>query len=370
MTGFPVNEAAFKKLISGSRRGVLPAMLRGGLSLFSPFYRFAVGLRNRAFDFGLKKTHHASVPVISVGNITTGGTGKTPIVAFLANWFRECGVDVALLSRGYGALENPAVDTTSSPGERTNDEKLVLEKLCPGVPHLQNPDRVKSAKTAVEQHGSQLLILDDGFQHRRLHRDLDIVLIDALNPFGYGRLLPRGLLREPLAGLRRASLILLTRADQCTAVEKKSILQTVRRIAPECGVVEVAFRSNGLVNSNSETQSISTLKDQPVTAFCGIGNPESFRRTLSEYDVREFRAFPDHHHYTPADLEQIAAAARNHQAESVVVTLKDLVKINRPEIGNTKLWAVNLTSDIIQGSELLDNKLASFASSTADSRPQ
>jgi tetraacyldisaccharide 4'-kinase len=188
-----VNDAKFRDLISGHRRGVASSLLRGGLSLLSLPYRAGVFLRNKSFDHGLRRVSRAEVPVISVGNVTAGGTGKTPFVAYLANWFGGRSMKVVLLSRGYRALE----------GE-VNDEKLVLDQQCPGVPHLQHPDRVRSARVACREHGAQVIILDDGFQHRRLHRDLNIVLVDALNPWGYGHLLPRGLMREPRSALRRA----------------------------------------------------------------------------------------------------------------------------------------------------------------------
>ena len=371
-----MNHSAYAALMSAQNGGVVPAVQRCGLSALSFFYGLAVRTRNRAFDRGWKKTHRAAVPVVSVGNITTGGTGKTPLVAWLANWFRERGVKVALLSRGYRSLEPTASRGVHPPGtieslpddasdaggdeprrSPANDEKLVLDRLCPGIPHVQQPDRVAGAKIAVEQHAAQLLILDDGFQHRRLRRDLDIVLIDALNPFGYGRLLPRGLLREPLSGLRRADVIVLTRADQCTRAEKESILATIRRFVPQCDVAEVAFRPTGLVNSAGETCRLESLHGQPVVAFCGIGNPESFRRTLSGCDVRGFRAFPDHHHYSPADLDELGQLAETTGSSAFVATLKDLVKIDRPDLNGRPLWAVQIGAEFIRGAVALESAL-------------
>jgi tetraacyldisaccharide 4'-kinase len=372
-----VNHNAFTTLIAAKQRGIVPTLQRCGLSALSLAYGAAVHSRNRAFDRGWKKSHRAAVPVVSVGNVTTGGTGKTPLVAWLANWFRERGVNIALLSRGYralghkasrgvyplGAIDSPHDEVSDAGGDkpprsRANDEKLVLDKLCPGVPHVQQPDRVAGAKIAVEQHGAQLLILDDGFQHRRLHRDLDIVLIDALNPFGYGRLLPRGLLREPLTGLRRADVIVLTRADQCTAAEKDAILATIRRFAPDCNVAEIAFRPTGVINSAGETRTFSELKSQSVIAFCGVGNPESFRRTLSEYEIREFRPFPDHRHYTAADLDELAQLADATDSSAFVATLKDLVKIDRTELAGRPLWAVQIGTEFLSGRDIVERALA------------
>ncbi|MCA9071397.1 MAG: tetraacyldisaccharide 4'-kinase, partial [Planctomycetaceae bacterium] len=159
-----MNEAEFRALVSGAKRGVGAALLRAGLRGLSFGYLAGISVRNRLFDWGLKSVHNAEVPVVSVGNITTGGTGKTPMVAFLVNWFREQGVTPAILSRGYRAVDGGA-----------NDEKLVLDQLCPGVLHLQDPDRVASAQKAVKEYQGQVLVLDDGFQHRRLGRSLDLV---------------------------------------------------------------------------------------------------------------------------------------------------------------------------------------------------
>jgi len=376
-----VDGIAFTELISGQRRGLIPALQRCGLSALSLGYGLAVRLRNRLFDLGWKTQHRVGVPVISVGNITAGGTGKTPFVAFLANWLISRDVNVVLLSRGYRALtggasvpEAPATDSQGTAvgldaDERTsdatvkksvNDEKLVLDRLCPGVPHLQQPDRVASAKAAIAHHAAQLLVLDDGFQHRRMHRDLDIVLIDALNPFGYDRLLPRGLLREPLHGLRRADVIVLTRADQCSPQKAASVRETIRQMNRNAEIVEVAFRPDGLINAAGRTADRQWLHGEPVIAFCGIGNPQSFQQTLSGYDVRAFRTFADHHPYTPADLAELERTAEHHGAAAVLTTLKDLVKINRTELGGRPLWAVEISTHITTGRELLEKTLSRF----------
>ncbi len=318
-------------------------------------YRLGVFLRNTAFDLGLRRVAHASVPVISVGNVTAGGTGKTPLVAYLANWFRghDPGVQVVLLSRGYRALE----------GE-VNDEKLVLDRQCPGIPHLQNPDRVRSAQAACRDHGAQLLILDDGFQHRRLHRDLNFVLIDALNPWGFDYLLPRGLLREPVSALRRADLVVVTRADQCSAAELHSIATKLRSL----GVaewVEVAFAASEFTNAAGETREIDTFNNQTVAAFCGIGNPAGFRQTLKDsgYEPVFLESFPDHHHYLPAELETLSRRAANDGATVLLTTQKDLVKLPDRDLGGIPLWAVSIGVKVLAGEDLLRRKLEAVAAS-------
>ena len=342
-----MDESAFRELISGERSGVRASLVRAGLSGLSVVYGVAVGSRNIRFDRGLHVAS-APVPVVSVGNITTGGTGKTPFVALLANWFAARRIPAALLSRGYRAL----------PGE-ANDEKLLLDRLCPGVPHLQSPNRVQSARAACTQQGARLLILDDGFQHRRLARDLDIVLIDALNPWGYDRLLPRGLLREPVSSLRRADVIVITRTDQCSREGLDSIVERVALVRGTDEHVEVTYPAKQLVNRAGETAPLESLRGRRVTAFCGIGNPEGFERTVREAGLALSgrTRFPDHHHYAPDDCNSLAQAAAGNGAEAVVTTEKDLVKIDRTELGGRPLWAVRIAAEVVWGRDLLEQRL-------------
>src|SRR5262245_17167980 len=206
-----IDPEAFLRLVRGQIRGPAAAVARLGLGAVSGLYCLGVSARNAAYDWGWKTAHRAAVPVVSVGNLTLGGTGKTPMVEWVARWFRGRGARVAILSRGYGQAEG------------LNDEGRVLEENLPDVPHFQGADRVELARIAVEESESQVLVLDDGFQHRRLARDLDIVLLDALEPFGLGRLFPRGLLREPVSSLRRAGLVVLSRADLVPGPTRRDI---------------------------------------------------------------------------------------------------------------------------------------------------
>lgn len=360
-TGTPMNDS-LRDLLSGRRRGITPAVARTALGLAAIGYGFGAGWRNRRYDRGVG-VNRADVPVISVGNLTAGGTGKTPVVAMLANHFRRWGVNVTLLSRGYRSLE-------ADGHEATNDEARVLERLCPGVPHLQQPDRVAAAGEAVAQHHAELLILDDGFQHRRLARDLDIVLIDATNPFGYGRLLPRGLLREPIAALRRADLVLLTRADAATLEAKSSILETIHGVVPRLPVVEVAFPPTGLVNPSGQRQPLERLDETPTLAFCGIGNPAGFEKTLAAAGLHPAGviAFADHHHYRPADLFRLSQRADALGAGAAVTTLKDLVKLRSDVLpGPTRIpiWAVETGCEIVTNGSALFDRLAAFVGRVA-----
>lgn len=343
-----MDQAAFLNLISGRKRGPIATLQRALLAGCSPFYAAVVGLRNQLYNTHLKRIHQAAVPVVSVGNLTTGGTGKTPCVAWLAQWFLDRELQPVLLSRGYHALDNDV-----------NDEKLVLDRLCPALPHLQHPNRVRSAEIACREHAAQLLILDDGFQHRRLGRDLDIVLIDALNPWGYDRILPRGLLRELPGNLRRADLVVLTRADQCTPEQRHAILARINKLRPQTQCIEVAFQPADLINDTGNRRPVTTLSGQPVLAFCGIGNPDAFRRTLDDcgMNVVCLRSFPDHHHYSADDLRELQSLAIKHNAAAVLTTLKDLVKINQEHIGTQPLWAINIQTRILNGEQHLQQAL-------------
>ncbi len=272
------------------------------------------------YNKGLTGTHKAAVPVISVGNITTGGTGKTPIVALVCQVLQDSGCSPGIISRGYRSV-----------GGQANDEKLVLFQLCPDVPHEQHPDRVAAAKRIVRDHPVAALVMDDGFQHRRLHRDFDFVLIDATNPFGYGHLLPRGLLREPLSSLVRADAVLITRSDLVSESGLTAIEATLLRIAPglDGKILRIAFRTAGLRSITGQKSALSGITGRRVYLMSGIGNPEAFAATARKagLEIAGTRWFPDHHHYTVDDLRKVVAEARQSGAVQIVTTLKDLVKL-------------------------------------------
>ncbi len=333
-------------LVRGEKRGPWAALQRLGLFAASFPYAIAVRLRNLAYDRGWLSAHRAGVPVVSVGNLTTGGTGKTPCVEYVARHYRQQEVRVAILSRGYGGE-----------GGR-NDEALVLEENLPDVPHLQGADRVRWARAAVEELDSEVLLLDDGFQHRRLARDLDLVLLDATDPWGQGRLLPRGLLREPISGLRRAGVILLTRCDQ--ASDLAALRRRVGRIAPGVPVVETTHRPLDLVDSEESVLPLEALRGRPVAAFCGLGNPEAFRRTLLDLgaDLRAFRTFADHHPYGRGDVEDLHRWAVDLAADGLVVTTqKDLVKVRLPRLGGRPLAALRIRLHVEAGQDALHHHL-------------
>jgi tetraacyldisaccharide 4'-kinase len=335
-------------VIRGERRGPAAAVARLGLSAASLPYGLAIRLRNWAYDRGWAHSDRAPVPVVSVGNLTAGGTGKTPCVEYVARYYRQRGLRVAILSRGYGAEHGP------------NDEALVLEENLPDVPHLQGADRVRWARAAVEELDSEVLVLDDGFQHRRLARDLDLVLLDATDPWGGGRLLPRGLLREPHSSLLRAGVVVLTRCDQSTAEDLARLRQRIARMAPAAPVVDTTHRPVDLANSDGEVLPLDALHDRPVAAFCGIGNPEAFRRTLQLQgaDLRAFRTFADHHPYSRPDVESLRGWARElDPAALVLTTQKDLVKLRLSRLADRPLAALRIRLNVEAGQDALHRRL-------------
>jgi tetraacyldisaccharide 4'-kinase len=293
------------------------------------------------------------LPVVSIGNLTLGGTGKTPMVEHVCRRLRARDLRVAIASRGYGAGAGP------------NDEALVLEDNLPDCPHLTGPDRVMLARISVEELDAQILVLDDGFQHRRLARDLDIVLIDALDPFGGGRLFPRGLLREPIRSLRRANLVVLSRADLVPASERERIRSTAEKHTKQrLDWVEAQHRPVEARAEGGETIPLEELPKRRVVAFCGLGNPAGFRRTLEGLGVHpiDFREFPDHHDYTRNDVTELSSWTRDQQAEVVLTTQKDWVKLRTPKLGFAQLLALRISLDVQDGEELIEDALDKVAS--------
>jgi len=345
-----LDSSDFRALVSGQRRGVWPSCFRFLAAVAAAPYGWVVRWRNWRYDAKRANIRRVSAVVVSVGNLTLGGTGKTPMIEWLARWFARHDVRVGLVSRGYGAKAG-----------RRNDEALELEQKLPGVPHLQNPDRVAAAENAIREFDCQLILLDDAFQHRRIARDLDIVLLDGLEPFGWGKLFPRGTLREPLTGLARADVVVLSRADLLSAAERESIRHEVARRAPQAVWVEAVHRPRYLLNSSGEQKELSYLDDRRVAVFCGIGNPAGFQQTLARIGVQPaaFREFPDHHAYTQHDLESLENWARRQNAQAVLCTHKDLVKIGQTQFHNTPLWAVVVGLDIIANEESMSGRLNS-----------
>lgn len=314
------------RLLSGQLHGPGPAMLRALLGVAEPLYAALIASRNLLYDRRILPIHRLPVPVVSVGNITAGGTGKTPVVRWLASRLRARGLRPAVLLRGYKRDQ-----------ANVSDEQSMLQQYLGETPVHANPDRVAGGREILQQHPeTNLIILDDGFQHRRLGRDFDLVLIDAASPFGYGHVHPRGLLREGLRGLRRADAFVLTRSDLVTREQRdevESILRAHNPIAPiyRARHAHTGLRSAGAMASTPADLPLEHLASRRFFAFAGIGQPQSLHQQLSalpgKYVGRHW--FPDHHDYRESDLKEMRQQALAGGADTILVTEKDWSKLQR-----------------------------------------
>lgn len=287
------------------------------------------------------------VPVISIGNLSVGGTGKTPCVEWVARQCSEAGRSVCLLSRGY-----------KSGTEGFNDEALVLEDNLPDVPHLQNPDRVRSAEIAIQELEADCLILDDGFQHRRLDRDFDIVLIDTTSPPQRDWLLPGGTLREQAGqGLRRADAVILTRCDQAhdVTVTRNWIESYVRPGTPIAETIHAPIEP-------------PPWNRTPVAMVCGIGNPAAFRQTLVSIggQIIAEKRYPDHHRYSRSDVESLSVwASQLPPGTNIAITQKDHVKLRLTHLSDHLVTPIRIGLSFRNGeAELVSRMLAAVESAT------
>lgn len=338
-----------RELLTTSRPSPGVRVLRILLWPLALLYGLGARFKNLQYDLGWKRSFKSGLKVISVGNLSVGGTGKSPVVSWLSKFLRQKNVRVAILSRGYGKL-----------ADGQNDEALELELLHPDVPHLQHWDRIESAKLAEDELEMQCLLLDDGFQHRRMGRDLDIVLLDASCPAYTQRLLPAGLFREPISSLSRCQVVMLTRVDQAKEIELERLRHEVRRANPRALLVEATHKPQSLIcYPNDSLPLLETLKGKKVLAFCGIGNANSFFDALETQGctVLDRRRWPDHHAYTGEDVEEIGKWASEHEADYLVCTVKDWVKLQTRKINNVKLLALRIELSIKRGEEELAGEI-------------
>ena len=306
----------------------------------SAIYGVVTRARMTGYRRGWFSVSRLSAPVISIGNLTTGGTGKTPLVEWVCIAVaRETGKRACVLTRGYGRA-NQQSQVVVSDGNKllasereAGDEPYLLARNLVGIAAVvSKPDRAAAGEWAIKNLGSEVFVLDDGFQHLRLSRDLDIVTIDATNPWGGGSLLPYGRLREPRAGLSRAGCIVVTRTEQVE--DLVSLSESVQRLAGAIPVFTSRMMTSGIRRLNGESVNNESLLAQPVAAFCGVGNPESFFNQLRQegYSPVFTRAFADHHAYNQADLNRLIQEAKDHEASGLITTAKDALKLASLEI--------------------------------------
>jgi tetraacyldisaccharide 4'-kinase len=333
------------------------------LYLLSLPYGGAVRARSFLYSLGLLKTKKLSCPVISIGNITVGGTGKTPLVMALAKGLMSRGIFVAILSRGYKGKKTsePVVSdgkTILLSPEESGDEPFLMAKTCQGIPVLVGKDRFASGRIALQRFDVKGLLLDDGYQHLPLYRDINILLIDSHMGFGDDTLLPRGILREPLSHLRRANLFLLTKVEDpkdCQPLEKK-----IHEIHPSGQVFHSHYEAMSLVSPMENEEELGSLKGKKILALCGIADPDSFSSILKKcgMEIIAEAIFPDHHLYTAKDLSFIEEKGK--KADCIVTTEKDMVKLKKLNMGLLHVRALRIQIKIWEEKEFYQRVMKVF----------
>jgi tetraacyldisaccharide 4'-kinase len=339
-------------------------MKRVFLTPLSWLYGAAVVVRNAAFTLGLLPVRRVGVPVISVGNMTAGGTGKTPLVEYLARWCIKRGLVTAIVSRGYGRSGRGVVVVSDGKNVLVNaaqggDEPVQLAGRCPGAIVVVGERRVAAAETAVRSFGANVVIMDDGFQHRYLYRDLDIVTVHGRRKLPNEPLLPVGLRREPLGSLGRANLVMVSHAADGAAVTAAGRLLAPWYRGPLAGMThapEGLFCDIGLPAAAGATQGGAVL------VFCGIGDPDGFRATLGALGIVAAvdAVFPDHHRYTRSDLESLRSRAAAHHAAVMVTTEKDFVRLRATgllEAAGLPVLYLGVRATIVEGEDRLHRLL-------------
>ncbi len=321
------------------------------LRILSLPYEAAIRVRNRLYDRGGLPRIRIDRPVVSVGNVTVGGTGKTPFVMLVAKLLLEAGHRPAILSRGFGGRPARPVlvvsdgDRVLAGPEAAGDEPVLMARTLPTVPVLTGPDRAKTGTAAIDRFGASVLVLDDAFQHRRLARDLDIVLTDIRLPFGNGFLLPAGPLREPAGSLDRAQIVVRT-GSEAEVRRAPAVASELRGYRRPCALV----RGDG-----RERHPATALSGKQVLAFAGLGRPDDFRKTLRGLgaEVKVFLPFADHCPYRGADVEAISGKAAAAAVDLIVTTEKDAVRLGRYPEFLQRVFQLRIEMDILPSRERL-----------------
>jgi tetraacyldisaccharide 4'-kinase len=313
---------------------------------FSFLYFIIIFIRNILYDFNILKKYDINTKVISVGNITWGGTGKTPVVAFIADMLSKKGRQVSILISGYG-----------------NDESELLSKLTSNVPVLVGVDRVQKGKEAIKNHLSDTILLDDGYQYRRLSRDLDIVCVDASRPFGNGWVIPAGSLREGLYGLKRADIFLITKADLVSGKDNLEKLEKkLKAINSKAVIARAIHRPLHFYKiANDEKVNMQELKGGEVGLISAIGSPECFEKTILRLglSINKHFIFRDHHAYTKEDVLNIDDYCKKNQINNIVTTEKDAVKLKSLQLPaiSFQLLVLKVRLEIIENENGFSDRL-------------
>lgn len=318
----------------------------GITQIFPFFYSFLQRARVFLYKNGLLKTEKVGSRVISIGNITAGGTGKTPAVMAIAKMAKEKGFNVAILTRGYRGLAKGITPVSDGSKVLLNcrdagDEPFLMAKKLSGIPVIKGKNRYLSAKFSIERFGSDLFVLDDGFQHLRLHRDVNILLIDATDPFGNGHLLPRGILREPLIAMERANIIVITKANLSRKI--KETVEIIKKYNTTAPIFFSHYKPVDLIDMKGNTVSIENIRGSSLFIFSGLASHSSFRLLLEREGAKVSGelTYPDHFDYSKKDIDEIERKAEALGTDMVVTTEKDIVKIPYLE-RKRQIWALRI----------------------------
>jgi tetraacyldisaccharide 4'-kinase len=344
--------------------GAAGALLLPPLLLAELLFRAGAALRGALYGAGILRAERAGAPVISIGNLAVGGAGKTPAAIAVARRLAARGRRVAVLSRGYGATRSDARVVSDGAAVRLGaaeggDEPVLVARRLPGTAVLCGPRRAALARVAVGDLGADALLLDDGFQHRALARDLDVVVLDAAAPFGNGHLLPAGPNREPRRALRRAGLVWLSRVDQADPAALPA-LRALARDATGVDPVESRHAPVDVVDGALVRGfGAGALRGRRVLLLAGVARPGGFRRTLEGLGalVAAERVFPDHHRFSPGELDEVLRAADAGRCELVVTTEKDAVRLAPEFAADPRIRAVRIEAELVRGGEILDAAL-------------
>lgn len=357
------------------KRSLTDYLLLGTLRLMSYVYEFGVRCKLALYNCGIYSAEKLPCTVISIGNITVGGTGKTPTAQKVAEHIRDLGYKVVILNRGYRSHWDKEIGVVSDGNKifmtayESGDEAYLMAKTLPGVSVIIGKNRAVTGRYAVEKLKAEVIIMDDGYQHWHLQRDLDVVLVDTLNMFGNGCVLPRGTLREPLENLKRADLFLLTKTDQSSKISNLQVRNTIKQYSGDAPVVESIHHPKNFVEIADWYKGIAQnfkdleeLKGKDVMVFSAIGNPSSFEQTLSGIglNILESVRYPDHHDYGMLEMQYINERASSLKAVAMVATAKDAVKIPTEFIYSAReipLYILNMDIQITDGLEQFDECL-------------